>query len=1016
MTYRGNRAQGSGNSGATGPHGLLKKSEPGASGSKSSRTVRARLGLGLASLLLPATLGLGCGGPQEEAHTELPDRPLGRNFFALVCDRVGGLALREDFTGSSYARICHPDAQGQYEDKVRRDELPPIEGDARNKDGRVVTAKELAANRERRIARIEALVRHREDMIQAFEAMVPEVDILTRVPAGASGGVTCSGDAPTKVPLRKELVAFFGRMLDSELSADDVSLVVETFGSFLNTAQEDVPMLGATARIMNRDGFQPNDRAVGYVQRLLSYPRLVEMLDAMSHLVVRADGQNPSRRPQAGAGAEAFEALLSAVAFELRTANVNTAPIPMQSVQDAIHNRNTVISRPRTIGELSRDILAIQNPSFAQGNPALVLRRDFRGMPKVTLTGGKVPAPFVDQDGDGLADWDDLGRFRTTTGAVAPTPFFAPQLRSNLQRDTEGRVMGQEGGGPLYDYLDASQTYLAPFMGNLREVFEQFRQSGNDGLMVDLLKTSAALAGTREDTKVASGTSTTLVSGKPENNVSTIRLRYTGFQSKQSPLVDVLYSTALIAANRETQDFLVVVRNLIEQDPEVAARFLYNLQNLIQSDVSADGLLTFMETLSRSPDGALERILPLIDSKVVAAAGDPLAILVGFFDPKLGAGISGDFLPGMGAVIRAIGKQTIAHCDAFDSTSGKCTKVTPRNGIDVLADLIRTLFLPERSPGLVDRQGRKYVMKSDGTTRSPFGLAALAVDSGRRVVAAFDSVASQGMDGQKAKESAKKAMGALFDSFAAIDGTGPDARFRKKSTVLVLPPVLDIIHAQVDAQCRSAKAGACGWAQQGLAQSVGNFIEGPLFAAITDFMQVVEKDPLVKKEFTQFMEFALQDDTDHRGLSAMADLLQVMNDDVNLSPFFGLLGRFVADLDAKGTLRPTVLPSLLGMTSRFFDLGRDAKGNEDCDRQVDPNRALLVVLRALVTPIGSKQRAPISILATALGDVNRVNPAKGGAIDGKDTKNILSEVHFGVTDKASGLKRILDIAKTAIEN
>src|SRR5207245_7368313 len=70
--------------------------------------------------------------------------------------------------------------------------------------------------------------------------------------------------------------------------------------------------------------------------------------------------------------------------------------------------------------------------------------------------------PFVDQDGDGLADIDSVGHYVDANGAViaAPPPFPEAGQTDTATRDSLGRALAADGKTPLYKYLDLDGTVI----------------------------------------------------------------------------------------------------------------------------------------------------------------------------------------------------------------------------------------------------------------------------------------------------------------------------------------------------------------------------------------------------------------------------------------------------------------------------------------------------------------------------------------------------------------------------
>lgn len=109
-------------------------------------------------------------------------------------------------------------------------------------------------------------------------------------------------------------------------------------------------------------------------------------------------------------------------------------------------------------GTLLRTDGFVDDPLYAMGAPAWMARPDMHGNPKVLAdeATGKLPAPFIDLDGNGAADVGTTGRPIDAYGRLIDLPF----LGTAGPRDAEGRALNSHGG-LLYDYYDVKRTPLS---------------------------------------------------------------------------------------------------------------------------------------------------------------------------------------------------------------------------------------------------------------------------------------------------------------------------------------------------------------------------------------------------------------------------------------------------------------------------------------------------------------------------------------------------------------------------
>jgi hypothetical protein len=499
---------------------------------------RRLLGLALA-LGSAAALPLGCAD-FDTSRVVPKRRSLGYELFGLVCDRVGAQALREDVTGASFRAVCHPNAGGAYADEVDVAALAPIEPSF-DKDGRPVTVERQKQNRERRVARIEALARNRDRLAEAFDHAFADVKIPVKNLAAADPARSCeppprSGEADLHGELRDTL----GRLV-ALYNDQTIPEVTRGVGKVLDHIEGDPEAQQALARLDARQGYRPMPIATGVARPALSYPRIVDLANAILGLVAP---RGKARAP--------FEALLDASRSELR-GSVASPPLgPLTSTVDPSDPSRKILARPRGSLELARTILLAQNDAFQTGAPKLVVQRDARGVAVVPLVAGQVPAPFVDADGDKEPDLDPLGRFVTTT--PVPAPFFAVGTLE-APRDPFGRVQP-------YAYIDASKTFLASLARDFVPMLDPDPARGRETIMY-ALGGLEPLFGTRDG-------DATSVKRFPDGG----ELRYKGFHSDDSALVDLVYAIGQLLADPTTDDTLLLLAKIAVEKPKTLARLV----------------------------------------------------------------------------------------------------------------------------------------------------------------------------------------------------------------------------------------------------------------------------------------------------------------------------------------------------------------------------------------------------------------------------------------------------------
>lgn len=579
------------------------------------------------TLLLGAVIATSCADELDTSRSVPARGSVGRELYTLVCDRVGAQALREDVTGASFRGVCRPDAKGVYAATVDATKLPPIDSSLTDVAGKVVTVDQQKKNRAYRIARIEALGRRREDLIAAFDNILPDVPLALRDTSNADPAKTCDLSGQ-KGALLHELAESLSRMVD--LYEDrTIPMMTDALGRLMLDVRGDKEIQNALARMDARKGYRPPELALGVVRPLLSYDRLVDLVDALLRVVAsNADPYGPAVVP--GKAHVEMQAMLRVLHEELRTASSDPAPATLTVAVDTLLAGKEVLSRPRTTLELSRRLLTATDPDFGiVGAPKPIVRRDLRAFAAVPLVAGKVPAPFVDADGDGLPDLDPLGQF--VSGTTAPATPFPAFEGADGKRDALGLAL-QATGDPLYVYLDTSKTFAGSVVKNLRPLVEPDPKKTPSATVMKLLAGVPIVAGPRDASPTAERTyppdPARVTAWKaarkdpPPANLGTqpVSLKYRAFQADKSAIVDLVHALGQIMARQEVDEALALFRKLLAEKPQQVARLVgVGLQlkaiadkhpeaSLPENSLLWDELLDVVVQIAQTP-GILEDLL-----------------------------------------------------------------------------------------------------------------------------------------------------------------------------------------------------------------------------------------------------------------------------------------------------------------------------------------------------------------------------------------------------------------------
>jgi hypothetical protein len=214
-------------------------------------------------------------------------------------------------------------------------------------------------------------------------------------------------------------------------------------------------------------------------------------------------------------------------------------------------------------GTLLRTDGFVDDPAYALGAPGWMTRPDVNGNPKVLpdpMT-NKLPAPFIDQDLDLVADVGPSGRPIDAYGNVIDLPY----LGSSGPRDAEGRALNSHGG-LLYEYYDVKRSALSYMM-----------QIGADFLEADVHHQIPAIANA--------------VLGDPvvcNDGTSTCR----AYSSADHPLADLSHLGLEMLRYPQTSKLMDVLHELMVSDPDKAEDLLVAAGDVIAALQSSTVTLT----------------------------------------------------------------------------------------------------------------------------------------------------------------------------------------------------------------------------------------------------------------------------------------------------------------------------------------------------------------------------------------------------------------------------------------
>lgn len=345
------------------------------------------------------------------------------------------------------------------------------------------------------------------------------------------------------------------------------------------------------ARLDHRVGYRPRSVALGVIRELLQYEPLHKDLNTLVGFI-----------GEGGKGHKALLDLVEALGFELRTAEALSGPQgdPQRTLAQALA---LLFSQDRRLA--------------GGGKPMWLVRRDWRGVARVRRDPktGALPAPFSDQDGDGLADIDALGRYVTSRASAAvPEPFHYGDKASDAAAARDGQGRALTGDAQLvFDYIDLDTTLLAGLARDALEILDYDKD-----VAVQLALGASLLLGERKPLTKRAGGESLSYSGYDTNTSAAVDLAHAALQTLRDPNIDATLEAATLLLEKHEGKMARLV------DAAMAARDLadkYPGAEIVDGSNLWDDLIPVLQRVVRTPGLTEDIIEALADPRTTNMGG-----------------------------------------------------------------------------------------------------------------------------------------------------------------------------------------------------------------------------------------------------------------------------------------------------------------------------------------------------------------------------------------------------------
>lgn len=375
--------------------------------------------------------------------------------------------------------------------------------------------------------------------------------------------------------------------------------LVRKLAVVLDEAATERELLATFERLDRRPDYLSDPDRDELIAHLLRFDAMQELNRLLAELVLAHDGKSDDGdTPESNA---IIQLLLAASV----------------SLQDA-----EISNDPERFAATLVDVLLSEDATFAPAaghTPLHVVRVDSRGLPRVRPGElDAVPYPFVDRDGDQLADVDAFDRFVDASGAVieAATP-FGSATGLGLVRDAQGLLLNPSAGGTAFEYVDLHATALG-FL--LREATPLVVAD----VPFDLLRALRGLLGSAVVSTDAYGAWRGYASDS--ELVALTQGLLTALDHDDVPAV----LEGLARLMRDHPDQLAGVLRAFESAQDIADR--HDTDGYADDSTLLDDLLPLVRELVETP-GLLEALLIAMDDPVARRMGEATALLMRTSNP-----------------------------------------------------------------------------------------------------------------------------------------------------------------------------------------------------------------------------------------------------------------------------------------------------------------------------------------------------------------------------------------------
>ncbi len=375
------------------------------------------------------------------------------------------------------------------------------------------------------------------------------------------------------------------------------------------------------------------------------------------------------------------------------------------------------------------------------------------------------------------------------------------------------------------------------------------------------------------------------------------------------------------------------------------------------------------------------------------------------YEPMLAEIFASDLLPALGDLVKLIEGMTVTNDRTQQSMKG----------LDIMAELTTAMFDPDyaASVGMKDRAGNPATTWSNGIINKP---QLTNYDLFANALASIDKTLEPGSPRYVRWKAARSK---LVDQFLAVDGDGPNAQFRNKAFVKAVPILVDVLRAQLNANCpdRETNPVACEWATKTMAAKAAETFGDPMFSTSMHLVDRINEDPETRAALQRHLRYLMQqasgNDALHSTLTSASDMMQILKDDLNMPLIYN--GIALAAAPEEGSTGPGTADRVLELMDAITREEPDGNGGVKPNRY-DPYRIMDRILRNLVTPMdpnNAESLTPIEIFMDTIAEVNRMDAdaARQEPLSPEDMQAVFGTLRDFMASPTRGMEQLYEIMR-----